>query len=68
VIETLAQEGVRSDGYGFQIETVYRAMKHGFRVVEVPILFHDRTRGRSKLSRRIVIEAMFMVWRLRFEG
>jgi dolichol-phosphate mannosyltransferase len=67
VIEMLARDGVRSDGYGFQIETVYRALKHKFRVVEVPIVFHDRTRGRSKLSRRIVIEAMFMVWRLRFE-
>ncbi len=67
VIETLVREGVRSEGYGFQIETVYRALRHDFRVVEVPISFHDRTLGRSKLSRRIVIEAMFMVWRLRFE-
>lgn len=68
VIEMLVRDGVRSDGYGFQIETVYRALKHGLRVVEVPIVFHDRTLGRSKLSRRIVIEAMFMVWRLRFEN
>lgn len=67
VIEMLVGEGMRSDGYGFQIETVYRAIKHGFPVIEVPIVFHDRTLGRSKLSRRIVIEAMFMVWRLRFE-
>lgn len=67
VIETLVRNGVRSDGYGFQIETVYRALKHGFRVIEVPIVFHDRTLGRSKLSRRIVIEAIFLVWRLRFE-
>ena len=67
VVELLVREGVRSDGYGFQIETVYRALRHRFRVVEVPINFHDRTLGRSKLSRRIVLEAMVMVWRLRFE-
>jgi dolichol-phosphate mannosyltransferase len=67
VIQMLVSEGVRSDGYGFQIETVYRALKHGFRVAEAPIVFHDRTLGRSKLSRRIVLEAMLMVWRLRFE-
>jgi dolichol-phosphate mannosyltransferase len=68
--ETLAAldlDRLRSDGYGFQIETVYRTLRNGFRVREIPILFHDRTAGQSKLSRRIVFEAMTMVWRLRFE-
>lgn len=58
---------LRSDGYGFQIETVYRTLQRGFRVRELPIVFVDRRAGRSKLSRRIVLEAMVMVWRLRFE-
>ena len=60
-------DAVRSDGYGFQIETTYRLIKQGFRVVEVPIVFTDRVAGASKLSRRIVIEAMLVVWKLRFE-
>lgn len=67
VVEQLLRTGLRSDGYGFQIETVYRALQAWYRVVEVPIIFHDRTAGRSKLSRRIILEAMVMVWRLRFE-
>ena len=67
VIEQFDFDHIRSDGYGFQIETVFRAIKHGFRVVEIPIEFHDRTRGKSKLSRRIVLEAAPMVWKLRFE-
>ncbi|HEY8448673.1 MAG TPA: polyprenol monophosphomannose synthase [Thermomicrobiales bacterium] len=57
---------IRSDGYCFQIETTYRALQCGCRVVEVPIVFVDRVAGKSKLSRRIVLEAMIMVWRLRF--
>jgi dolichol-phosphate mannosyltransferase len=68
--ETLASIGldrIRSDGYVFQIETTYRALKRGFKVVEVPITFTDRVAGKSKLSRRIVAEAMLVVWRLRFD-
>jgi len=67
--ETLAAldlDALRSDGYGFQIETTYRVLMAGGRVVEVPILFTDRVAGASKLSRRIVLEAVVMVWRLRF--
>lgn len=56
---------IRSDGYAFQIETTYRALRKGFRVQQVPIAFVDRTAGKSKLSRRVVVEAMLMVWRLR---
>lgn len=68
VIEALLSRGIEADGYGFQIETVYRAAQAGFTVVEVPIVFHDRTAGASKLSRRIVLEAMVLVWRLRFDS
>jgi dolichol-phosphate mannosyltransferase len=50
----------------FQIETTYRTIQAGFCVVEVPITFVDRVAGKSKLSRRIVAEAIVMVWRLRF--
>jgi dolichol-phosphate mannosyltransferase len=65
-LESLDLDRIRSDGYVFQIETTYRAIQHGFRVVEVPITFVDRVAGKSKLSRRIVAEAVVMVWRLRF--
>ncbi len=67
VIEAILERNVRADGYGFQIETVYRALQRGFHVVEIPIVFHDRTAGASKLSRKIVFEAMVLVWRLRFD-
>jgi dolichol-phosphate mannosyltransferase len=60
-------DAIRSDGYGFQIETTYRAIRQGLRVVEIPIAFTDRVAGKSKLSRYIVLEAMLMVWRLRFD-
>lgn len=58
---------VRADGYGFQIETTVRALRRGARVIELPIVFADRVAGASKLSRRIVLEAAIVVWRLRFE-
>lgn len=57
---------IRSDGYCFQIETTYRALRAGCTVVQVPITFHDRVAGKSKLSRRVVIEAALMPWRLRW--
>jgi len=60
-------DALRADGYGFQIETTYRAIEQGARVVELPIIFADRVAGASKLSRRIVLEAAILVWRLRFE-
>jgi dolichol-phosphate mannosyltransferase len=64
-LEALDLDAIRSDGYAFQIETTYRLLKHGFTVVEVPIVFSDRVAGASKLSRRIVFEAMLVVWKLR---
>ena len=67
-LQSLDIGSLQSDGYVFQIETTFRAIKRGFRVVEVPITFVDRVAGKSKLSRGIVIEAMLRVWRLRLSG
>jgi dolichol-phosphate mannosyltransferase len=66
VLEAIHLDGVRSRGYAFQVELTYRAVRAGFRVVEVPIMFRDRRRGQSKMSWRIVLEAMVRVPRLRF--
>jgi dolichol-phosphate mannosyltransferase len=66
-LSALPLDDLKSDGYGFQIETTWRTWKSGLQVIEVPITFHDRVAGKSKLSRRIVLEAMLIVWRLRFE-
>jgi dolichol-phosphate mannosyltransferase len=59
---------VHSNGYSFQIEMTYRALRKGMRVKEVPIVFVDRTAGRSKMSRRIFVEAIGVVWKLRAEA
>jgi dolichol-phosphate mannosyltransferase len=66
VLETVDLGGVGTDGYGFQIEMTYRAIRAGFRVKEVPILFRDRRVGASKMSARIAIEAFWKVPGLRF--
>ena len=66
VLETIDLKSVRSNGYAFQIEMSFRAWKRGFRIVEIPIVFVDRTEGQSKMSKRIVREAIWMVWRLRW--
>ena len=67
VLEALLPElsTVRSRGYAFQIEMTYRCARHGFRIVEVPILFEDRLAGKSKMDRRIIAEALWIVWALR---
>jgi dolichol-phosphate mannosyltransferase len=65
VLEALDLSRVKSDGYGFQIEINYKAWRKGFRIREIPILFVDRRAGESKMNRRIVWEAAWMVWRLR---
>ena len=67
-LEVIDLEGVHSNGYSFQIEMTYRATRKGMRVKEVPIVFVDRTLGRSKMSRRIFLEAIGMVWKLRLDG
>ncbi|HLX20156.1 MAG TPA: polyprenol monophosphomannose synthase [Gaiellaceae bacterium] len=66
VLESMDLDAIRSKGYAFQIETTYRAIRLGFSVVEVPIVFSDRTAGTSKMSRSIVIEAVTRVPALRF--
>lgn len=68
VLEAIPLDAVRSNGYAFQIEMSYRAWKRGFRIAEIPIVFNDRTEGESKMSKRIVREAVWMVWRLRWWG
>jgi len=65
VLEAIDLERVKSNGYAFQIEMSYRAWRKGFRLVEVPIVFTDRVEGQSKMSKRIVREAIWMVWWLR---
>jgi dolichol-phosphate mannosyltransferase len=66
VLRQLPLDTVRSDGYSFQIEMNFLCWKKGFRIKEIPIIFEDRRVGVSKMSRKIIWEAAFMVWRLRF--
>jgi dolichol-phosphate mannosyltransferase len=68
VLETIPLERISSKGYAFQIETTYRAERAGFRVVEVPITFADREVGHSKMSRAIVLEAIWRVPSLRLRA
>ena len=68
VLETIDLDAIPSKGYVFQIETTYRALRAGFRVVEVPIAFVDREQGGSKMSRRIVLEAIWKVPALRLKA
>jgi dolichol-phosphate mannosyltransferase len=67
-LESVRLDRVRSDGYAFQIEMTYKCWKGGMRIREIPILFVDRRAGVSKMSRNIIWEALWMVWRLRFGG
>jgi dolichol-phosphate mannosyltransferase len=64
-LEAVNLDGVKSDGYSFQIEMSYKIWRKGFRIVEIPITFVDRRAGVSKMNQRIVWEAAWMVWRLR---
>jgi dolichol-phosphate mannosyltransferase len=66
VLQSIDLNKVVSNGYGFQIEMSFRAWKRGCRIVEIPITFVDRTEGQSKMSKAIVREAVWMVWRLRW--
>jgi dolichol-phosphate mannosyltransferase len=65
VLEAIPFDRVKSNGYSFQIEMSFRAWKKGFRLVEVPIIFTDRVEGQSKMNKKIVREAIWMVWWLR---
>ncbi len=66
VLEGISLETVQSNGYSFQIELKYRALKRGFHGAEVPIVFEDRRVGKSKMSSQIVVEALGRVWGMRF--
>ena len=67
VLESIDLDAVKSNGYSFQIEMTYRARCKGFRICETPIVFEDRTAGKSKMSRKIFLEAVLMVWKLRMD-
>ncbi len=66
VLEAIPLDEVKSNGYSFQIEINFKAWKRNFRIKEIPIIFYDRTVGKSKMNRKIMIEAAFMVWKLKF--
>jgi dolichol-phosphate mannosyltransferase len=63
-LQSIDIEKIRSNGYSFQIELTHKVWRQGLRVAEVPIIFTDRFQGRSKMSGKIVREALIMVWRL----
>jgi dolichol-phosphate mannosyltransferase len=65
VLEAIDLDRIHSDGYSFQIEMNFKAWKKGFRLREIPIIFFERRVGKSKMSRSIVWEAIFMVWKLK---
>jgi dolichol-phosphate mannosyltransferase len=68
VLDAIDLDRIRSNGYAFQIEMSFWAWKKGFRLKEIPIIFHDRVEGHSKMSKRIVREAIWMVWWLRLQS
>jgi len=68
VLATLELDRVESNGYSFQIEMSFRAWKRGFRLKEIPIVFVDRVEGQSKMNKKIVREAIWMVWWIRLRS
>ncbi|MBS4036025.1 MAG: polyprenol monophosphomannose synthase [Ignavibacterium sp.] len=68
VLEGIDLNKVQSNGYSFQIEMTFKAYKKGFKIKEIPIVFMDRVKGTSKMSKKIVYEAVFMVWKLRLRS
>jgi dolichol-phosphate mannosyltransferase len=68
VLEAINLDKIRSNGYAFQIEMNFKAWRKGFRVVEISIVFVDRVKGKSKMSKKIVREAVLMVWKLRIRS
>ncbi len=67
-LEAIGLEHIRSNGYSFQIEMTYRAHLRGMKIVEVPVVFVDRRVGHSKMNRRIFMEAVSVVWKLRLDA
>ena len=68
VLQAIDLDGISSGGYSFQIEVNFIAWKKGFRLKEIPIIFIDRTIGKSKMSKKILREAVWMVWKLKFRS
>ncbi len=68
VLESINLDDIHSGGYSFQIEMNFKAWKKGFRLYEIPIIFIDRSIGKSKMSKKIVREAVLMVWKLKFRS
>jgi dolichol-phosphate mannosyltransferase len=66
VLEAIDLGTIRSNGYAFQIEMAYRAYRHGFHIQEISIVFTERRAGKSKLSKRVIWEAIWLPWKLRF--
>jgi len=67
VLEAIDLDKVKSNGYTFQIEMSFKAYVKGFKIIEIPIIFIDRVKGKSKMSKKIVREAVTMVWKLRLQ-
>jgi dolichol-phosphate mannosyltransferase len=67
-LKAIPLDNIRSNGYAFQIEISFKVWKKGFRLIEIPIIFVDRREGVSKMSKNIVYEAMFMLWKLRLRS
>jgi dolichol-phosphate mannosyltransferase len=68
VLKAINLDNIKSNGYSFQIELMFKAWKKGFKITEIPIIFYERQEGKSKMSKKIVREAVFMVWKLRFRS
>jgi dolichol-phosphate mannosyltransferase len=68
VLEAINLDKVKSNGYAFQIEMTFKAWKRGFRIKEISIIFLERSKGKSKMSKKIVREAILMVWKLRLRS
>ena len=68
VLEAIDLDRVKSNGYSFQIEMTFKAFSKGFKIKEIPIVFVDRVKGKSKMSKKIVREAIIMVWKLRIQS
>jgi len=68
VLKAINLGRISSNGYAFQIEITFKAWKKGFKIIEIPIVFYDREKGTSKMSKKIVREAFFMVWKLRLRS
>ncbi|NCS89581.1 MAG: dolichyl-phosphate beta-D-mannosyltransferase [Ignavibacteria bacterium CG2_30_36_16] len=68
VLEAINLDTIKSNGYAFQIEMTFKAFKKGFNIGEIPIVFVDRVMGKSKMSKKIVREAVIMVWKLRLRS